>query len=55
MVKDNVNVVSGTLTLSATPTSNPVPPTSSANPHPAIHYARSATICLSENTTLRIS
>ncbi|KAK7688546.1 Galactan endo-beta-1,3-galactanase [Cerrena zonata] len=42
MVKGNVNVASSTLTLSATPTSNPVPPTSSANPHPAIHYASGA-------------
>ncbi|KAK7688560.1 Galactan endo-beta-1,3-galactanase [Cerrena zonata] len=42
MVKGNVNVASGTLSLVATPTSNPVPPTSAANPHPAIHYASGA-------------
>ncbi|KAK0446047.1 uncharacterized protein EV420DRAFT_1571484, partial [Desarmillaria tabescens] len=29
----------GTLSLIATPTSNPSPPTSTSNPHPSIHYA----------------
>lgn len=36
----HINPTSGTLSLIATPTSNPSPPTSSANPHPAIHYVR---------------
>ncbi|KAF9447141.1 glycoside hydrolase family 16 protein [Macrolepiota fuliginosa MF-IS2] len=38
----HINVASSTLSLIATPTSNPSPPTSSANPHPAIHYASGA-------------
>lgn len=36
----NIVVGSNTLSLIATPTSNPSPPTSTANPHPAIRYAR---------------
>lgn len=36
----HINPTSGTLSLIATPTSDPSPPTSSANPHPAIHYMR---------------
>ena len=39
---NHIAVVSNTLSLIATPTSNPVPPTSASNPHPAIHYARCA-------------
>ncbi|KAK1226859.1 Galactan endo-beta-1,3-galactanase [Marasmius sp. AFHP31] len=35
-------VGSNTLSLIATPTSNPVPPTSASDPHPAIHYASGA-------------
>ncbi|KAF7350450.1 Acid phosphatase [Mycena venus] len=35
----HITVASNTLTLIATPTSNAVPPTSTANPNPAIHYA----------------
>ncbi|GLB39106.1 putative glycoside hydrolase family 16 protein [Lyophyllum shimeji] len=38
----HIVVASNTLSLIATPTSNPSPPTSTANPHPAIHYARQA-------------
>ncbi|KAF8999107.1 hypothetical protein BDQ17DRAFT_1428007 [Cyathus striatus] len=38
----NIVVASNTLNLIATPTSNPSPPTSTANPHPAIHYASGA-------------
>ncbi|KAF5383277.1 hypothetical protein D9615_005041 [Tricholomella constricta] len=38
----NIVVASSTLSLIATPTSNPNPPTSTSNPHPAIHYARRA-------------
>ncbi|KAJ3567840.1 hypothetical protein NP233_g6097 [Leucocoprinus birnbaumii] len=38
----HINPASGTLSLIATPTSNPSPPTSSADPHPAIHYASGA-------------
>ncbi|KAF8067763.1 endo-beta-1,3-galactanase [Lyophyllum atratum] len=38
----NIVVASNTLSLIATPTSNPNPPTSSSNPHPAIHYASGA-------------
>ncbi|KAF4567274.1 hypothetical protein EYR40_006271 [Pleurotus pulmonarius] len=34
----HINVASNTLSLIATPTSNASPPTSSADPHPAIHY-----------------
>jgi galactan endo-beta-1,3-galactanase len=36
----HITVTYSTLSLIATPTSNPVPPTSTANPNPAIHYAR---------------
>uniref|UniRef100_A0A0W0FW18 GH16 domain-containing protein n=1 Tax=Moniliophthora roreri TaxID=221103 RepID=A0A0W0FW18_MONRR len=42
MTQANIAVGSGTLTLRATPTSNANPPTSSADPHPAIHYASGA-------------
>ncbi|KAJ7755375.1 hypothetical protein DFH07DRAFT_822086 [Mycena maculata] len=35
----HIGVESSTLTLIATPTTNAVPPTSTANPNPAIHYA----------------
>ncbi|KAJ7889719.1 endo-beta-1,3-galactanase [Mycena leptocephala] len=38
----HINVASSTLSLIATPTSNPSPPTSTANPNPAIHYASGA-------------
>ncbi|KAH0581880.1 hypothetical protein J132_11258 [Termitomyces sp. J132] len=38
----HIAVTSSTLSLIATPTSNPVPPTSASNPHPAIHYASGA-------------
>ncbi|KAF8875236.1 hypothetical protein BD779DRAFT_217335 [Infundibulicybe gibba] len=38
----NIVVASSTLSLIATPTTNPSPPTSSADPHPAIHYASGA-------------
>ncbi|TFK41612.1 endo-beta-1,3-galactanase [Crucibulum laeve] len=38
----NIVVASNTLSLIATPTSNLSPPTSSADPHPAIHYASGA-------------
>ncbi|KAL0956966.1 hypothetical protein HGRIS_003066 [Hohenbuehelia grisea] len=46
----NIVVGSNTLSLIATPTSNPVPPTSSANPHPAIHYASGAVHAKSQIT-----
>ncbi|KAJ7695456.1 endo-beta-1,3-galactanase [Mycena rosella] len=41
---DHIHIVvaSSTLSLIATPTSNPSPPTSTANPNPAIHYASGA-------------
>ncbi|KAG6839883.1 hypothetical protein H0H93_004913, partial [Arthromyces matolae] len=35
----HIAIASNTLSLIATPTSNPSPPTSTANPHPSIHYA----------------
>jgi beta-glucanase (GH16 family) len=38
----NIQVASNTLSLIATPTTNPNPPTSTANPHPAIHYSSGA-------------
>ncbi|KIJ25216.1 glycoside hydrolase family 16 protein, partial [Sphaerobolus stellatus SS14] len=38
----HIAVASGTLSLIATPTSGAIPPTSSANPHPEIHYASGA-------------
>ncbi|KAJ6571733.1 endo-beta-1,3-galactanase [Mycena capillaripes] len=38
----HIVVASSTLSLIATPTSNPSPPTSTANPNPAIHYASGA-------------
>ncbi|KAG9220408.1 hypothetical protein CCMSSC00406_0006673 [Pleurotus cornucopiae] len=38
----HINVASNTLSLIATPTFNASPPTSSADPHPAIHYASGA-------------
>jgi len=38
----HIAVASSTLSLIATPTSNPSPPTSTANPNPAIHYASGA-------------
>ncbi|KAJ7145338.1 endo-beta-1,3-galactanase [Mycena crocata] len=38
----HIVVASNTLTLIATPTSNPSPPTSTSNPKPAIHYASGA-------------
>ncbi|KAJ7599244.1 endo-beta-1,3-galactanase [Mycena floridula] len=41
-VHTNIVVASNTLSLIATPTSNPSPPTSTANPNPAIHYASGA-------------
>jgi hypothetical protein len=37
-----IQVNGGTLSLIATPTSNPSPPTSTSNPHPAIRYASGA-------------
>ena len=40
MAESNIAVESGTLTLKATPTSNASPPTSTADPYPAIHYIR---------------
>ncbi|KAJ7207093.1 endo-beta-1,3-galactanase, partial [Mycena pura] len=38
----HIAVASSTLSLIATPTSGAVPPTSTANPNPAIHYASGA-------------
>ncbi|KAJ7057839.1 endo-beta-1,3-galactanase [Mycena amicta] len=38
----HINIASSTLSLIATPTSGAVPPTSTANPNPAIHYASGA-------------
>ncbi|KAK7447715.1 Galactan endo-beta-1,3-galactanase [Stygiomarasmius scandens] len=38
----HINPSGGTLTLTATPTSNANPPNSSADPFPAIHYASGA-------------
>ncbi|KAJ6631131.1 hypothetical protein B0H10DRAFT_1980994 [Mycena sp. CBHHK59/15] len=38
----HIVIASSTLSLIATPTSNPSPPTSTANPQPAIHYASGA-------------
>jgi len=38
----HIAIASNTLSLIATPTSNPIPPTSTANPNPAIHYASGA-------------
>ncbi|KAF5351099.1 hypothetical protein D9756_008387 [Leucocoprinus leucothites] len=49
----HINPASGTLSLIATPTSNPSPPTSSANPHPAIHYASGAVHAKSQITVTR--
>ncbi|KAG6831071.1 Galactan endo-beta-1,3-galactanase [Tricholoma furcatifolium] len=46
----HIAVASNTLSLIATPTSNPVPPTSTANPYPAIHYASGAIHALSQIT-----
>nr|F7J1C8.1 RecName: Full=Galactan endo-beta-1,3-galactanase; AltName: Full=Endo-beta-1,3-galactanase; Short=FvEN3GAL; Flags: Precursor [Flammulina velutipes]BAK48741.1 endo-beta-1,3-galactanase [Flammulina velutipes] len=42
MASANIIVASNTLSLIATPTSNPSPPTSTSNPKPAIHYASGA-------------
>ncbi|CAK5272896.1 unnamed protein product [Mycena citricolor] len=50
----NIAVASNTLTLVATPTSNPVPPTSASNPHPAIHYA-SGTVYAKSHITVTTS
>jgi hypothetical protein len=38
----NIQVASNTLSLISMPTVNPIPPTSTANPHPAIHYSSGA-------------
>ena len=38
----NIQVGSNTLTLVASPTTNPSPPTSTSNPNPAIHYSSGA-------------
>ncbi|KAI0027799.1 endo-beta-1,3-galactanase [Vararia minispora EC-137] len=46
----HINAASNTLTLIATPTSNAVPPTSTANPHPAIHYASGTVYAKSQIT-----
>jgi len=47
----HIAVASGTLNLIATPTSGAVPPTSTANPNPAIHYA-SGTVYAKEQITV---
>ncbi|KIK70192.1 glycoside hydrolase family 16 protein [Collybiopsis luxurians FD-317 M1] len=47
----HISVASNTLSLIATPTSGAVPPTSTANPNPAIHYA-SGTIFAKEQITV---
>lgn len=41
-VHSNIAIASSTLSLIATPTSNASPPTSTTNPHLAIHYASGA-------------
>ncbi|KAJ3866469.1 endo-beta-1,3-galactanase [Lentinula novae-zelandiae] len=48
---ENIVIASSTLSLIATPTSGAVPPTSTANPNPAIHYA-SGTIYAKEQITV---
>ncbi|KAF9068915.1 glycoside hydrolase family 16 protein [Rhodocollybia butyracea] len=48
---ENIAIASSTLSLIATPTSGAVPPTSTANPNPAIHYA-SGTIHALEQITV---
>ncbi|KAK7448146.1 Galactan endo-beta-1,3-galactanase [Stygiomarasmius scandens] len=49
----HINPAGGTLTLIATPTSNPVPPTSASDPHPAIHYASGAIHAKSQITVTK--
>ncbi|KAF7761530.1 hypothetical protein Agabi119p4_9522 [Agaricus bisporus var. burnettii] len=49
----HINPASGTLSLIATPTSNPSPPTSGSDPHPAIHYASGAVHAKSQITVTR--
>ncbi|KAG6820905.1 hypothetical protein H0H93_009679 [Arthromyces matolae] len=46
----HIAIASNTLSLIATPTYNPSPPTSTANPHPSIHYASGAIHALSQIT-----
>ncbi|KAI5888790.1 glycoside hydrolase family 16 protein [Schizophyllum commune H4-8] len=50
MAESNIVVESGTLTLKATPTSNASPPTSTADPYPAIHYISGAVHALEQIT-----
>jgi galactan endo-beta-1,3-galactanase len=46
----HISPAGGTLSLIATPLSNPSPPNSSSNPHPAIHYASGAVHAKSQIT-----
>ncbi|KZV71568.1 glycoside hydrolase family 16 protein [Peniophora sp. CONT] len=49
----HINAASNTLTLIATPTSNASPPTSTADPHPAIHYASGTVYAKSQITVTK--